>query len=78
MKHYLPMGALEKPVPAPAARPVACAACGAQLAFHRSSTPHFDECGFESYKLECTQCGSSLVGIIDPDDEALLVSEIAA
>ena len=30
-----------------------------------------DSCGFESYSLECEQCGAQLVGIIDPMDDQL-------
>jgi hypothetical protein len=42
--------------------------------FCRSSTPRIDACGFESYSLECKECGAPLAGIIDPYDEALLFS----
>jgi hypothetical protein len=37
-------------------------------------TPHFDAQGLESYKLECKFCRSSLAGVIDPFDGALLLS----
>ena len=51
----------------------ACPKCNASLKFYRSDKPHIDECGFESYSLKCSACGSALVGIIDPvDDEILL------
>jgi hypothetical protein len=33
-----------------------------------------DECGFESYRIECKECGTQLAGIVDPADEALLVT----
>jgi hypothetical protein len=35
-----------------------------------------DSCGFESYSLECDQCGAQLVGVIDPLDDQLLLSEL--
>ncbi len=35
-----------------------------------------DSCGFESYSLECDQCGVQLVGVIDPLDDRLLLSEL--
>jgi hypothetical protein len=42
--------------------------------FYRSDKPHIDECGFESYSLKCRACGSMLAGIIDPADDALLLT----
>jgi hypothetical protein len=53
---------------------VACPKCDASLMFYRSDKPHIDECGFESYSLKCRACGSMLVGIIDPADDALLLT----
>jgi hypothetical protein len=53
---------------------VACPKCDASLMFYRSEMPHIDECGFESYSFKCKACGSTLVGIIDPIDDALLVT----
>jgi RNase P subunit RPR2 len=53
---------------------VACPKCDASLIFYRSEQPHIDECGFESYSLTCRSCGSTLVGIIDPIDDTLLVT----
>jgi RNase P subunit RPR2 len=53
---------------------VACPKCDASLIFYRSEQPHIDESGFESYSLKCNACGSTLVGIIDPLDDALLVT----
>ena len=53
---------------------VACPKCDASLRFYRSDKPHIDECGFESYSLKCRACGSSLVGIIDPADDKLLLT----
>jgi len=55
---------------------VVCPRCSAHLAFRRSLHPHIDACGFESYALECTNCGASLAGVIDPADETLLLSEV--
>ncbi len=57
---------------------VACPACDALLTFSRTSFPHIDECGFESYRFECKECGAPLAGIIDPADEALLLSVSAS
>lgn len=57
---------------------VACVKCGARLPFRKSDTPRIDECGFESYSLECNKCGVGLAGIIDPYDETLLLSVAAA
>jgi len=55
-------------------RVVSCPDCGVRLVFHRSPTPQIDACGFETARLECSQCDASLVGIIDPYDEAVLLS----
>ena len=59
------------------AQAVTCPRCDALLVFFRSSNPHIDDCGFESYRLECKQCHAPLAGIIDPSDGALLLSETA-
>ncbi len=55
---------------------IVCPKCDAQFAFCRSPTPRIDSCGFESYSLECKECGALLAGIIDPNGEKLLVSEL--
>ncbi len=55
-----------------------CPKCEARLLFARSRRPRIDSCGFESYRLACTDCGAQLAGIIDPADDALLLSELAA
>jgi hypothetical protein len=55
----------------------ACPRCGATLTFSRSDTALIDSCGFESYRLECEQCGAHLAGIVDPADDALLLSQLA-
>jgi len=52
-----------------------CPRCCATLQLSRNEHPHIDECGFESYSFECADCGTALIGIVDPADEALLVSE---
>jgi RNase P subunit RPR2 len=53
---------------------VVCPKCDGPLIFYRSEKPHIDECGFENYSLKCRTCGSSLVGIIDPFDDSLLLT----
>jgi hypothetical protein len=53
---------------------VACPKCDASLKFYKSDHPHIDECGFESYSLKCRACGSTLVGIIDPVDDRILLT----
>jgi hypothetical protein len=59
------------------AEDIVCPACTAQVIFCRSrTTPHIDRCGFESYSLECHECGAGLAGIIDPYDDELLLSEL--
>ena len=55
---------------------VECPKCAARLTFNRRPVPSVDTCGFESYSLKCGQCGVDLVGIIDPFDDRLLVSEL--
>jgi len=57
--------------------PVACPKCNAQLTFRRDAIPPIDACGFESYSFACHECGAPLAGIIDPADDALLLSEVA-
>jgi hypothetical protein len=52
-----------------------CPKCHARLNFRRSAKPDIDSCGFEIYRLDCQQCGAVLGGIIDPADNALLLSE---
>jgi hypothetical protein len=55
---------------------IGCPKCFARLRFQRSSFPPMDSCGFETYSLECDQCGAQLIGIIDPVDDQLLLSEV--
>jgi hypothetical protein len=54
---------------------VTCPKCNVGFEFRRSIRPHIDECGFESYDLECATCSASLHGIVDPADDMLLLSE---
>jgi hypothetical protein len=49
----------------------ACPACAAQVIL---GSPRVDECGFESYDFGCPECGAPLSGIIDPYDDAPLLS----
>jgi predicted nucleic acid-binding Zn ribbon protein len=78
MRHYRPTANLQELTAAAAAPVVACPACSARLAFQRNSTPRIDACGFESYSFECKECGVPFAGIVDPFDDTLLLSEMAA
>ena len=78
MKHYRPTANLQELTAASAAAIVACPACSARLAFRRNGMPRIDACGFESYSLECKECGVLFAGIVDPFDDTLLLSEMAA
>lgn len=60
------------------AQAVECPSCAARFVFRRSPAPPIDSCGFESYSLNCTECGVALAGIIDPCDETLLISAVGA
>ncbi len=53
---------------------VARPTCTAQIMLYRSNNPQIDACGFESYSLECKECGAVLACIIDPVDETPLIS----
>ena len=55
---------------------VECPKCAGRLPFSRKPAAAIDGSGFESYSLECAHCGAELVGIIDPLDDQLLVSEL--
>jgi hypothetical protein len=65
-----------EPKRAGVARTAACPACQARLTYRRSALARIDACGFESYALDCGGCGATLVGIIDPLDDALLVTAV--
>jgi hypothetical protein len=60
------------------ARFTACPQCDVPPMLPRSASAHIDECGFESYTFACPHCGTPLAGIVDPADDALLLSKIAA
>jgi hypothetical protein len=53
-----------------------CPKCEADVVIQRTLNPHIDSGGFENYFLKCNQCGSWLIGVIDPYDETLLLTEI--
>ena len=55
---------------------VGCPRCAARLMFSRLQPPRIDACGFESYSLDCPECDAALAGVIDPADEALLLSVV--
>lgn len=57
---------------------IACPCCEARFIFRRSRDPFIDACGFESYVFACRECGAPLTGIVDPLDDALLISALAA
>jgi len=78
MKHYRPIVNATAPTAASAAQVIACPACNARLVFDRSLSPRIDACGFESYSLECKECGAPFAGIVDPFDDTLLLTEMAA
>jgi hypothetical protein len=78
MSHYRILPDRAEPGKPHRAQPVACPGCGARFAFCRSEHPLIDACGFETYSFACKECGASLSGIVDPLDDALLITEIAA
>jgi hypothetical protein len=53
-----------------------CSSCQSPVIISKSQTSSIDECGFESYKIKCKDCGTLLVAIIDPRDCKPLISEI--
>lgn len=53
-----------------------CPECAAPLMVYRSETPQIDACGFEVFNLSCWKCQTPLGGIVDPFDDALLLSKI--
>jgi hypothetical protein len=66
----------DRPTTSGEAQVIACPQCDARFTFYRSPTPEIDSCGFESYSLECKECGAKLAGIIDPNEEELVLSEL--
>jgi hypothetical protein len=58
------------------AQVVACPRCNARLTFHRDPNPQIDACGFESCRLQCTECETMLGGVVDPLDDTVLVSAL--
>jgi hypothetical protein len=69
---------VEAPSVAQDAQAIACPNCRTPLIFSRSPFPPIDACGFESYRMRCDGCRSELAGIIDPADDMLLLSDVAA
>ena len=78
MSHYRIIRNQDDPNTLFGARTIACPKCDAHFVFCRSSKPFIDACGFESYTLACHECGASLAGVVDPFDDTLLISELAA
>ena len=56
------------------AQVITCPACARPVVFSRNHTPHIDARGFETYNFKCIRCSAPITGIIDPYDDALLVS----
>jgi hypothetical protein len=55
-------------------RTIDCPRCAEPLAFRRNGGQRIDACGLESHRLDCRSCDAVLTGVVDPYDEALLVS----
>jgi hypothetical protein len=51
-----------------------CPICATEIALARSLSPEIDSCGFEKYAIGCGCCDGILDGIVDPIDDALLIS----
>jgi hypothetical protein len=51
-----------------------CPQCVTPLNFSKSYPSRIDACGFETYSLDCPTCTARLQCIVDPADEALLLS----
>jgi hypothetical protein len=69
---------VEAPNAAQDTQRVVCPTCRTPLMFSRVPHPLIDACGFESYRMQCDECRRELAGIIDPADDMLLLSDIAA
>jgi len=64
-----------EPSTTPACNVPLCPKCHTRLNFRRSQNADIDAAGFESYRFDCRECGAELVGITDPADDTLLISE---
>jgi hypothetical protein len=53
---------------------IECPKCKARSVFHIAKFPRIDSSGFEACSFQCRGCGASIVGIIDPFDNKLLLS----
>jgi hypothetical protein len=58
-------------------RDASCPNCGQRVICSEADVG-FDSQGFESYQMDCRSCRAPLKGIVDPFDEALLLSVRAA
>lgn len=54
--------------------PVRCPNCDASFMFYGNYAARIDHHGFERYDLECPACDEVVAGVIDPYDDAFLVS----
>ena len=52
-----------------------CPRCGSFLVLGSNRTSSFDRCGFETYRIVCKRCETLLIAVIDPADDAPLISE---
>ena len=52
-----------------------CPRCGSFLVLGSNRTSSFDGCGFETYRIVCKRCDTLLIAVIDPADDAPLISE---
>jgi len=52
-----------------------CPRCGSFLVLGSNRTSTFDRCGFETYRIVCKRCETLLIAVIDPADDAPLISE---
>ena len=78
MSHYRIIPGRAEPGKPYRAQSVACPGCRAHFTFCRSEDHVIDACGFESYTFACKECGAAWSGSVDPFDDALLITEMAA
>jgi hypothetical protein len=52
--------------------------CHPTIEIYRSDSPYIDGAGFESYSMTCGKCGLTLVGVVDPRDDSLLLSNLSS